>query len=514
MRTALRTALATALVAGVAATPVLAAGSAFAAGTTPAPTVSTPATAPAKTAAKPAAAATAAPAAKTPATTAPTTAPAAKTPAATAPTTAPAATAPAADADADADVLVRTVELDGGLTAKVYDRGTQHRYFTATVLRGTTVLGELKAGGGHAGEETGVFAGYAVTLDAEGEVTAVEAGPEHATLVRTDKLLSGTVAKIYKLQEQNWFAELFRGDRKVGELHAVTRSVAGQDNGEFLVLNPDGSTHNWIGNSAPAKSGHYRLADGTIVEVGEKDGYYGLRTVDPATGKGGGFVYLTAGDRKVYFLGKAVVVLESPGYFAAFVPGQTEQSAPQPYNLETGKVDHCLPQSTEFPIGAGTQAQLTMTTKGPKAKLVTAGDEKVIGVLDREHPSLPASAGIVARIDDAFSATPSLYAKVEGGDAEGSSHPFPRLPKGCVLEPAPAGGTQTGGTAGTGTGTGAQAQGGQTSVVPRGGVAAGAELTAEEGSATLVAIGAGAASLAAAGLGFTVLRRRAAAVRG
>ena len=37
MRTALRTALAAALVAGVAATPVLAAGSAFAAGTNPAP---------------------------------------------------------------------------------------------------------------------------------------------------------------------------------------------------------------------------------------------------------------------------------------------------------------------------------------------------------------------------------------------------------------------------------------------------------------------------------------------
>ncbi|MFJ8130596.1 hypothetical protein [Streptomyces hydrogenans] len=506
MRTALRTALATALVAGVAAAPVLTAGSAFAA--TPAPTAA--ATAPAKTAAKTAAkpaaaAATTAPTTQAAATTAPTT----QAPA----TTAPATTAPAADAadtasDADADVLVRTVALDGGLTAKVYNRGTQHRYFTATVLRGTTVLGELKAGGGYGGEETQVFSGYAVTLDAEGEVTAVEAGPEHATLVRTDKLLSGTVAKIYKLREENWFAELFRGGDKVGELHAVTRSVAGQDNGEYLVLNPDGSTHNWIGNSAPAKLGHYRLADGTIVEVGQKDGHYGLRTVDPATGKGGGFLYLAAGDRKVYFLGKAVVVLESPGSFAAFVPGQKEQSAPQPYDLAGGKAADCVSDIT-YAIGAGTQAQLTMTTKGPKAKLVTAGDEKVIGVLDRAHPSLPASAGIVARIDGAFTATPSLYTKVEGGTAKGVSHSFPALPKGCVLETAPAGQTQTGGT-----GTGAQAQGGQTSVVPRGGVAAGVEPTAEEGSATLLAVGAGAASLAAAGLGFTVLRRRAVAARG
>ncbi|MGW3517746.1 hypothetical protein [Streptomyces hydrogenans] len=486
MRTALRTALATALVAGVAAAPVLTAGSAFAA--TPAPTATATATVPAKTAA---AAATTAPATQAPATTAP--------------------AADAADTAPDADVLVRTVALDGGLTAKVYNRGTQHRYFTATVLRGTSVLGELKAGGGYGGEETKVFAGYAVTLDAEGEVTAVEAGPEHATLVRTDTLLSGTVAKIYKLREENWFAELFRGGDKVGELHAVTRSVAGQDNGEYLVLNPDGSIHNWIGNSTAAKLGHYRLADGTIVEVGQKDGHYGLQTVDPATGKGSGFFYLIAGDRKVYFLGKAVVVLESPGSFAAFVPGQKEQSAPQPYDLAGGKADDCVSDIT-YAIGAGTQAQLTMTTKGPKAKLVTAGDEKVIGVLDREHPSLPASAGIVARIDGAFTATPSLYTKVEGGTAKGVSHPFPALPKGCVLETAPAGGTQTGGTTGTGTGT--QTQGGQTSVVPRGGVAAGAEPTAQEGSATLLAVGAGAASLAAAGLGFTVLRRRAVAARG
>ncbi|WP_206324761.1 MULTISPECIES: hypothetical protein [unclassified Streptomyces] len=525
MRTALRTALATALVAGVAATPLLTAGSAFAAGTAPGPAAAAPAPAPAKVAAPapaPAKAAATAPAPAKSAAPGTATVPApakAATPAAAA--TAPAAADPAAEAAPDADVLVRTVELDGGLTAKVYDKGTQHRYYTATVLRGTTVLGELKAGGGYDATDTGVFAGYAVTLDAEGKVTAVEAGPEHATLVRTETLLTGTVAKIYKLKEQNYFAVLFRDGHEVGELHAVTRSVAGQDNGEYLVLNPDGSIHNWIGNSADAKVGHYRLADGTIVEVGEKDGFYGLQSIDPATGKGNGFIYLQGGDRKVYFFGKAVVVLESPGSFAAYIPGAAKQAAPQPYDLAAGKVDHCPPQSIDVPVGAGTKAQLTMTTKGPEAKLVTAGDEKVVGVLDRRHLSLPASAGIVARIDDAFSATPSLYVKVEGGSAKGGSHPFPALPEGCALEEVPAGG-QTKGTgtgagsgtgSGTGTGTHAQAQGGQTSVVPQGGVAAGAELAAEEGSGTLVAAGAGAAALTAAGLGFLAMRRRTATAR-
>ncbi|MFF8804117.1 hypothetical protein [Streptomyces omiyaensis] len=488
MRTALRTALAAALVAGVAATPVLAAGSAFAAGTAPAPTAT----------------ATTAPAAPAEAV-APEKAP--EKPAAAA-TTAPAATAPSAPAP-DADVLLRTVKLGGGLTAKVYDKGTQHRYFTATVLRGSEVLGELKAGGGYAKSDTGVFSGYAVTLDAEGGVTAVEAGPEHATPVRTEKLIGGRTAKIYKLKDRNHIAELFLDGRKVDELHAAGRSVAAWDvSTEYFVLNPDGTTYNWVGTTAPFKHGFYRLVDGTVLEVRFDGSTTGLQSVDPATGKGSGFTYPSGHGRKVLFYGKAVVVLETTGHFAAYVPGAARQSAPQPYNMETGKVDHCLPQSIAYAIGAGTQAQLTMTTKGPQAKIVTAGDDKVIGVLDRAHPSLPASAGIVARIDGAFTATPSLYTKVEGGEAKGSSTPFPRLPKGCSVEGvAPAGQAQGGGSDGTG------AQGGQTSVVPRGGVAAGAESGAGEGSGTLLAVGAGAASLAAAGLGFTVLRRRTAAAR-
>ncbi|MEV6199316.1 hypothetical protein AB0M64_05015 [Streptomyces sp. NPDC051771] len=496
MRTALRTALATALVAGVAATPVLAAGSAFAAGTTPAPTATATATAPAKAAA---------------------TAPA-KAAAPAAATTAPATTAPAAkpaDTAPDADVLVRTVELDGGLTAKVYDKGTQHRYFTATVLRGTTVLGELKAGGGYDATDTGIFSGYAVTLDAEGKVTAVEAGPEHATLVRTEKLLGGRTAKIYKLKDQHHIAELFLDGRKVGELQSVGRPVADWDpSTEYFVLNPDGTTYNWTGTTAPLKYGFYRLVDGTILEARSNGTAIGLQTVDPATGKGSGFTYPYDHGRKILFYGKAVVVLETTGHFAAYVPGAARQSAPQPYNMETGKVDHCLPQTVDVAIGAGTMAELTMTTKGPKAKLVTAGDEKVIGVLDRAHPSLPASAGIVARIDGAFTATPTLYAKLEGGEAKGGTYTFPSLPKGCSVEGlAPAGQTQGNGN-GNGTSNGTQSQGGQTSVVPQGGVAAGAEFAAEEGPGTLVAAGAGAAALTAAGLGFLAMRRRTAGTRG
>ncbi|MEU9858836.1 hypothetical protein, partial [Streptomyces sp. NPDC047974] len=410
------------------------------------------------------------------------------------------------------DVLVRTVELDGGLTAKVYNKGTQHRYFTATVLRGTSVLGELKAGGGYDATDTGIFSGYAVTLDAEGKVTAVEAGPEHATLVRTETLLTGTVAKIYKLKEENYFAVLFRDGHKVGELHAVTRSVAGQDNGEYLVLNPDGSIHNWIGNSAPAKPGRYRLADGTIVEVDEKDGYYGLRS---ATAGSGGFIYLKGGDRKVYFFGKAVVVLESPGTFAAYVPGAAKQSAPVPVTSQPATpppaevldgpivIGKCA-VTQEIRSSFGVDWLLVMTNdqeKGPWAVLKNPQHE-VVSRVDRAHP-VDGANGL--RIDGADTATPRLGQRTQGGDTPWRYNAFPALPKGCdeAAAPAPSASAPQN-----------SAQGGQTSVVPQGGVAAGAELAAEEGSGTLVAAGAGAAALTAAGLGFLAMRRRTAGVRG
>ncbi|WP_051804910.1 hypothetical protein [Streptomyces griseus] len=536
MRTALRTALAAALVAGVAATPVLAAGSAFAAGPTPAP----------KAAAKAAAAAADVPlrtvqlagglSAKVYAR-------GDQHPYYTATvlkngavldelkagagygssdtriieghkvTLTAEGKVTAVAYDPAAGTLLRTVQLAGGLSAKVYEKGDQHPYVTATVLKGGTVLGELKAGAGHPAKETKVFAGYAVTLTSDGKVTAT-ATPADGRPARTLTLIGGATAKIYRINADHHRAEILRDGRIVGRLDANTRSAAGNDNGEFLVLNANGTTYNWVGNHRPgATPGIYRLADGTVLELARRDGRYGLQQI--VDDKGRGFTYL-AGDRQVWFYGKAVVVLERDGGFAAFVPGAARQAAPQPYGMGGGGQGEQRPADTDpdalgectvtkfVDIGAGTGAKLIMSPKGPKAKLITAGDEKVIGVLDRAHPSLPKSAGIVARIVDAHSTTPSLYAKTQGGGVTGGTHAFPKLPRGCELDTA-AGASRGGGTA---------PQGGQTSVVPRGGVAAGAELAAEDRSATLVAAGAGAASLAAAGLGFTVLRRRAAADRG
>ncbi|MGW6394802.1 hypothetical protein ACWFR1_30815 [Streptomyces sp. NPDC055103] len=446
MRTALRTALATALVAGVAATPVLAAGSAFATGMAPAPTAATAKpTAPMATAKSAASARVSS--------TATATAPAAAPTATAGAATAPAATAPATTAPAPKPTAA---------TAKP-------------------------------------------SVD-----------PVKGTFVRTQTLITGTVAKIYKVNALHYRAELFRKGHPVGVLQANTRSVAGQDNGEFFVLKPDGTTYNWVGNIAPGTPGIYRLVDGTVVELGRKNGSFGLQRIDPATDKGSGYVYVHGG-RKVYFFGKAVVVLEQDGRFAAYVPGFPQQAAPQPYGMGGGgdqgdptpvvtQLGPCT-VSTTVSIGAGTSAELFMTRQGPVAEFSVAGEDRVFALVDRAHPSLPKSVGITARIIDPNSTTPSLYTKVEGGpELKGTTRAFPRLPKGCTLETLP--GSTSNGTAGSGKG--ATVHAGQTSVIPRGGVAAGAELGTEDDSTALLAAGAG-ASLAAAGLGFVVLRRRTAA---
>ncbi|WP_086831820.1 hypothetical protein [Streptomyces sp. NRRL B-24572] len=537
MRTALRTALATALVAGVVATPALAAGSAFAAGTTPAPKAT--ATATTATAASQGTllrtvqlagglsakvyargdqhpyytatvlkggtvlgelkAGAGYPKEDT------------RVFSGYAVTLDFTGKVTAVAVDAANGTLIRTVQLAGGLSAKVYAKGDQHPYYTATVLKGGTVLGDLKAGAGYPPKETKVFGGYAVTLDFEGNVTAAAIQYTGGTLVHTQTLIGGTVAKIYMIDATHHRAELYRGGHLVGHLDANKRSVAGNDNGEFLVLNSNGTTYNWVGNYRPgATPGIYKLADGTILELAEHNGRLGLQQL--VDDKGRGFTYLS-GDRQVFFYDRAVVVLERDGGIAAFIAGGAEQAAPQPYGMGGGgqgesgtkSLGKCT-VSKVVGIGAGTRAELFMTRQGPVAEFSTAGEDRVFAMVDRTHPSLPESVGIIARIVDPKSATPSLYTKVEGGTAKGSTHAFPKLPKGCSFEVPIENAKGTG--AGT-TGTGTTTHTGQTSVIPQGGVAAGAEFAAEGDSTALIAVGAGAASLAAAGLGFVVLRRRA-----
>lgn len=100
---------------------------------------------------------------------------------------------------------IRTVALKDGLTAQVYHRGDQHRYYTATVLKGAKELGELKAGGGYGTKDVQVFAGVQVTLTSDGDVTSVRdwgsdgqgESNDDGRLVRTQPLVGDLKGKVY-----------------------------------------------------------------------------------------------------------------------------------------------------------------------------------------------------------------------------------------------------------------------------------------------------------------------------
>ncbi|WP_031068651.1 hypothetical protein [Streptomyces sp. NRRL S-118] len=248
-----------------------------------------------------------------------------------------------------------------------------------------------------------VTAGAASAADGTPPATA---GREH---LRTETLADGTVVRIDRINALHHRAESFVNGRSIGVIDANTRPAARNDNGRFLVLHEDGTTHHWTGNLATgAEPGRYELADGTVLELGRKNGEYGLQLVENGTGRG--FSYTNGEDRRVLRFGDALVVLGRDGGLAAYIAGGKKQAAPA----------------------------LIGTSTGP------------------------------------------------AGSTGGAT------PQGGTEEPARTSITQT-------------------TIVPKGGVAAGAEV--QEGDNLMVVAGAGAAAVGAAGLGFVALRRRTSGTR-
>ncbi|WMX45376.1 hypothetical protein [Streptomyces roseicoloratus] len=394
-----------------------------------------------------------------------------------------------------------------------------------TALR-TAVVTALLAG--LATAPAALAAGTAFAADGP---AATAENPATGTLVRTETLSHGTVVKVYKLGPTWYRADSFKhGTQPIGSVEANGRPAAGNDNGDYLVLFEDGRTLAWRGNAAQTgTSGLYRLVDGTVLELDRQATKAGLQLVE--NGAGRGFTYAVNGveNRRVLRYGKAVVVLEHDGGFAAYVEGAARQAAP----LYLGPRDDQKPAPRPGTVLSGPTANgctvtekiasvypywtVTLTNdvkKGPKAVLK---DEKgtVRETVDRAHPG---PTGLGQKIVGADTATPRYGHHTNGGDtAPYRWTDFPKLPKSCTTAPTTAPtstpATGTGTATGSAAGTGTRTQGGQTSVVPKGGVAAGAEFgsTEQANDTALYASAGGAAAVVAAGLGFTVLRRRAAA---
>ncbi|MFB7779357.1 hypothetical protein [Streptomyces bauhiniae] len=158
-------------------------------------------------------------------------------------------------------------------------------------------------------------------------------------------------------------------------------------------------------------------------------------------------------------------------------------------------------------IGAGTEALVTISPSGPSVAFRGAGETKLLPyTLNRLHPKLPASAGFQAEILDPAGTHPRLRTNMEGGGHPATVQDFPQLPKGCSFAYPT---TSTGSAGSTGSTTSTN----QTTVVPKGSVAAGYESTQDSNVSALMAVG-GAAAAGAAGIGFVVLRRRGTSVAG
>ncbi|WP_314254061.1 hypothetical protein [Streptomyces sp. DSM 40907] len=191
--------------------------------------------------------------------------------------------------------------------------------------------------------------------------------------------------------------------------------------------------------------------------------------------------------------------------------GGTTKSYPLP-QAATAPAD-CVSKVKRVDLGAGLLADLTMSPKGPKAVMHSADPSSTWSqTLTRTNPK--GSEAYFSRINNPSGAKPVFEWKTQGGpNVPSGFETFPALPKGCTPEypvkeetPAPKPEPSTTKPV-TGTNVSTQTTG-QTTVVPRGSVAAGAEIASEDTDNSMtVAAGAGLLAVVAA-LGSTVLRRR------
>ncbi|MFD7786903.1 hypothetical protein ACFV4Q_28010 [Streptomyces nojiriensis] len=172
----------------------------------------------------------------------------------------------------------------------------------------------------------------------------------------------------------------------------------------------------------------------------------------------------------------------------------------------------CVSEVKEINLGGGLLVDLTMSTEGPVAFMYSDGpDSPWMQNLTRFSPQ--GSREYFARINDPSGAKPVFEWKTQGGGVPSHFADFPALPKGCTFEytvtketPAPKPEPSTAKPVTT-TNVATQTTG-QTTVVPQGSVAAGAEIASEDTDDSItVAAGAGLLAVFAA-LGTTVLRRR------
>jgi hypothetical protein len=333
--------------------------------------------------------------------------------------------------------------------------------------------------------------------------------PSDGTLIRTVQLKGGLTGQVFRNGDQHIYytANILKGTKQLGTLqagggYALTDtkvfdgiSVTLTFEGEISSVEDAGSPGQGPETPSGVLVSTVKLQGGLTAKVYKHEDPNGYYTAWISQ-KGEALGELNAGhgfedtESKV-FKGFMVTLTSSGRVFSTAVDGIGSPGQGS---------DECTVTETRN-IGAGTNAVMTISPDGPSVTFKGAGDSAPSGpVLDRLHPKLSAIA--FAEIINPSSSHPQLRATMQGGGYPSVVLDFPRLPSGCSFT------YSTGSTTTTVSATSTS----QTTVVPQGSVAAGIEGAPHGGGSMLVPVG-GAAAVAAAGLGFVVLRRRQTAGR-
>ncbi|MFD9566694.1 hypothetical protein [Streptomyces sp. NPDC059994] len=341
-------------------------------------------------------------------------------------------------------------------------------------------------------------------------------------LVRTVPLKGGLTAMVYRYGGQHVYygATILKGkdNEEIGHLTAGgghARKDTKVFNGIQVTLDFQGKVTSvqdqgggGQGPTTPVGTdlGKRKLADGTYGELWKKgEGWYELEArrngYSHTIAVGGPAGGTTAGAQ----VDEMWVGLNTSGTVRSWV----NRSTGFDHGLIQGTQGCAVVRVSDTPF-KGVKVRLTNGSLGPKADLINSGD---VSMTAFETLSLKNRTGLFhgARITQLASGRSAFQMRVSGAPTQWQSVDIPKAPTGKDCKGA------TGTTATTGKSGGATPQTATTGmqIVPKGAVAAGAEVEGGKGGNTaLVAGGAGLASVGVAGLGFFAALRRRAGARG
>ncbi|WP_406342847.1 hypothetical protein [Streptomyces sp. NBC_00648] len=340
-------------------------------------------------------------------------------------------------------------------------------------------------------------------------------------LVRTVPLKGGLTAMVYRYGGRHVYygATILKGkdNEEIGHLTAGgghARKDTKVFNGIQVTLDFQGDVTSvqdqGSGGQGPTTPvgtdlGKRKLADGTYGELWKKSAGWYVLELSAKDGKPRGSV--TAGGPK----GQAENGDQVGGMWVGLNNAGKVGSWLNPSGgFDAGDVEYtkgCTAYRTSGSPFGGLSLRLSNGPKGAVAEVLNVNDGSVYDTLSTaDHEGLLGGA----RVKDLEPGRPTFQMRVHGGRIPWDIVKFPKKPAGkdCAS-------TTTSTTTATTTGATAQTATTGTQIVPKGAVAAGAEVEGGKGGNTaLVAGGAGLASVGVAGLGFFAVLRRRAGARG